>query len=236
VATLLGGSTIADHCKECGKELSFISKRLHKDSCPDCVIAEITPHCKECGKELDGRTYGDVCPECILEEKLKENKRRKGYCKECGKKLPAKPDLNWDRTEYLVDVCSDCEFVKYIDGEPIKPGEFTAQYVGGYGAYPEPLYVLMLTYSDHLEVPELGLTMPYDQLQNVQSMTKEDLSLGNVMLFGLWGFAMKKRTDYLIITFNDVVGIEQNPVFDVLGKISEIQPFLYEQMENARMG
>jgi hypothetical protein len=228
----------ASYCKECGKELSFISKRLHNGLCTDCFIEETmpTPHCKQCGKELDSKTYRDVCPDCILEEKLEENKRRKGYCKECGKKLPAKPDLNWDRTEYLVDVCSDCEFVEYIDGEPIKPGEFTAQYVGGYGAYPEPLYVLMLTYPGHLEVPELGLTIPYDQLQNVQSMTKKDLSLGNVMLFGLWGFAMKKRTDYLIITFNDVVGIEQNPVFDVLGKISEIQPFLYEQMENARMG
>lgn len=94
----------------------------------------------------------------------------------------------------------------------------------------------MLTYPDHLEVPELELTIPYDQLQNVQSMTKEDLTLGSMILFGLYAFAMKKRTDYLVITFNDVVGIEQNAVFDLFGKISEIQPFLYEQMINARKG
>lgn len=223
---------MAEYCKKCGKELSFISKRLHKGLCTDCFIEETKPYCKECGKELDARTYRDVCPDCILEE----NKRHEGYCKECGKKLPAKPDLNWDRTEHLVDVCTDCEFVKYIDGEPVNPDRFTARYVGGYGEYPEPLFVLMLTYPDHLEVPELELTIPYDQLQNVQSMTKEDLTLGNMILFGLYAFAMKKQTDYLVITFNDVIGIEQNPVFDLFGKISEIQPFLYEQMVNGRKG
>jgi hypothetical protein len=67
-------------------------------------------------------------------------------------------------------------------------------------------------------------------------MTKEDLTLGNMILFGLYAFGMKKRTDYLVITFDDVVGIEQNAVFDLFGKISEIQPFLYEQMINARTG
>ena len=216
----------------CGKKLSFISKRLHDGLCADCFIEETTPRCKECGKELDVRTYGDVCPNCLLEE----NKRHKGCCKECGKKLPVEPDLNWDRTEYLEDVCSDCEFVKYVDGESVNPDKFTARYVGGYAEYPETLLVLMLTYPDHLEVLELGLTLPYDQLQNVQSMTKEELTLGNMILFGLFAFAMKKRTDYLVITFNDVVGIEQNLAFDLFGKISEMQPFLYEQMVNARKG
>jgi len=96
--------------------------------------------------------------------------------------------------------------------------------------------VLILTYPDHLEVPELGLTIPYDQLQNVQSMTKEELKLGNIILFGLFAFAMKERTDCLVFTFRDVHGIEQNPIFDLFGKISKIQPFLYEQMVNARKG
>jgi hypothetical protein len=30
---------------------------------------------------LEAKTYGDMCPECILEE----NKRHKGYCKACGR-------------------------------------------------------------------------------------------------------------------------------------------------------
>ena len=221
-----------DYCKKCGKKLSFISKRLFNGLCSDCRYEETKTYCKECGKELDARTYGDVCPECILEE----NKHHKGYCKACGKKLPTKPDLNWDETEHLVDVCSDCEFAKCINGELVNPDKFTARYVGGYVEYPETLLVLMLTYPDHLEVPELGLTIPYDQLQNVQSMTKEELKLGNMILFGLFAFAMKERTDYLVITFNDGHGIEQNPVFDLFGKISKMQPFLYKQMVNARKG
>ncbi|MGB9370642.1 MAG: hypothetical protein WCB79_01705 [Halobacteriota archaeon] len=48
--------------------------------------------------------------------------------------------------------------------------------------------------------------------------------------------ATSSTRDYLVITFTDVVGIEQNPVFDLFGKISEIQSFLYEQIVNARMG
>jgi hypothetical protein len=181
---------------------------------------------------LDARTYRDICPDCILEE----NKRHKGYCKECGKKLPVEPDLNWDRSEYLVDLCSDCEFVEYQDGKPVKPDKFKAEYLGGYAAYPEPLDVLMLTYFDHLEVPELGLTIPYNQLQNVQSMTEEKYKASRFFLVGFYAFAWKKRYAYLVITFNDVIGIEQNPVFDVFDNISEIQPFLYQQMVNARVG
>jgi hypothetical protein len=34
------------------------------------------------------------------------------------------------------------------------------------GEYPEPLLAPMLIYLDHLEVPVLGLTTPYDQLQS----------------------------------------------------------------------
>jgi NMD protein affecting ribosome stability and mRNA decay len=71
----------ATYCKKCGKELSFISKRFHNGFCTGCFVEEAKPHCKECGKELEAKTYGDMCPECILEE----NKRHKGYCKACGR-------------------------------------------------------------------------------------------------------------------------------------------------------
>jgi hypothetical protein len=50
----------------------------------------------------------------------------------------------------------------------------------------------MLTYPDHLEVPELGLTIPYDELQNVQSMTKRGPYIREHDLFGLFAFALKK--------------------------------------------
>lgn len=194
-------------------------------------MAKWAKHCEECGKELPGNlAYMDLCSDRLTEK----HKRTKGYCKVCGKKL-RKYVLNADRTAYLKDVCSDCEFTKYEDGKLVRAGKFMADYIGGYGAFPEPKYVKMLTYPDHLEVPELGLTIPYNQLRNVQSMTKESLSAARMFLVGLYAFAWKKNKVYLVITFNDEIGIEQNPTFDV-DNISEIQPFLYQQMVNARVG
>jgi Short C-terminal domain len=190
-------------------------------------------YCKECGKKLTFLTKGftgaaDICLDCFDERRREENKRRKGHCKECGKGLPIIPRLNSDQTGYLKDLCKDCE-IKY----PAKLTKFNAKYIGGYGAFPEPKDVKLQTYPDHLEVAELGLTIPYNQLQNVQTMTEEKLKASRLFLVGILAFAWKKLTPYLVITFADELGIEQNPVFDV-DHISVVQPFLYQQMVNAR--
>jgi hypothetical protein len=37
-----------------------------------------------------------------------------------------------------------------------------------------------------------------------------------LLLVGIYAFALKKKMVYLVITFNDVIGIEQTPVFDVV--------------------
>jgi hypothetical protein len=175
------------HCLECGKELPWASG---SDLCFDCEFKVKSPadgvkstplaaksgkSCKKCGKKLTffntPSDRMDICLDCFNEEKLhrirEENKGRKGYCKGCGKSLPLTPRLNLDKSGYLRDLCKDCE---------IKcPTKVNAKYIGGYGAYPDPEDVKIKTYPDHLEVPELGLTIPYNQLQNVQSMTEEKL-------------------------------------------------------------
>ncbi|MGA2885224.1 MAG: zinc ribbon domain-containing protein [Halobacteriota archaeon] len=210
-------------CAYCGATLVHDiveEKKLTKD------------YCKECGKKLPLNTwpFRNICSECLTEE----HKRTKGYCKECGKKLPIMRVWNTLGTGYLKDVCSGCEFVKYQDEKLVKPAStFRTEYIGGYGAFPEPKEAMMLTYPGYLEVPELGLTIPYNRLRNVQSMTKESLSAARMLLVGIYAFAWKKNKVYLVITFIDEAGVEQNPVFDVEG-ISGIQPFLYQQMLKAR--
>lgn len=210
-----------DQCKVCGKKLSLTTNlRGTSDLCADCL--------KEENKRIE-------------EDRLFRYRGRRGHCKVCGKKLarvrPLDTAYNAEyRRNYHRDLCPDCQFVEYQDGRPVNPGIFLADYIGGYAAYPEPKVVRILTYPNRLEVRELGLTIPYNQLQNVQTMTKESLTAGRMLLVGIYAFALKKRTNYLVITFNDVVGIEQSPAFDLFGKISEIQPLLYEQMVNARKG
>lgn len=134
----------------------------------------------------------------------------------------------------IVEICvPTASFSSTQDGKPVNPGKFWAKYIGGYAAYPEPKDVRMLTYPDHLEVRELGLSVSYNELQKVQTMTEERLKASRIFLVGIFAFAWKKRTPYLVITFTDEAGIEQNPVFDVAA-ISAIQPFLYQQMVKAR--
>jgi hypothetical protein len=183
-------------------------------------------YCKECGRELHSTSpFNNLCSDC----KTEKNKGKWRHCKECGKALPIVPPLNSDQSGYLRDLCRDCE-IKF----PAKfRTKFHARYIGGYGAFPEPKDVKLQPHPDYLEVPELGLKLPYNQLQNVQTMTEEKLKASRIFLVGIFAFAWKKRTPYLVITFNDDGGIEQNPVFDVEA-ISAIQPFLYQQMVNSR--
>jgi hypothetical protein len=193
-------------------------------------MAKQASYCKECGKEIptfylgSGGRRRHLCSDCLTEE----HKHTKGYCKECGILLPFVPRLNADKSDYLRDLCSDCE-IKYPAKYNIK---FSAKYIGGYAPYPQPKDVTLQTCPDRLEVPELGLAIPYNQLRNVQSMTEERLKASRLFLVGIFAFAWKKRTPYLVITFADEVGIEQNPVFDVAA-ISAVQPSLYQQMVNA---
>ncbi len=184
-------------------------------------------HCTKCGKHLILFTRGDMCSVCyrkeylalkkeeerLREEKIREeNKLRKGFCRECGKGLSLL---------HSGDLCSDCrDKLEFLSG---KPHNYKAKYLGGYAAYPDPKDVKMLIYHDHLEVPELELTIPYKKLQNIQSASKESLTATRMFLVGAFAFALKKKRLYLVVTFNDVIGIEQNPVFDVLfDKISEV--------------
>jgi hypothetical protein len=159
----------------------------------------------------------------------------KHYCIKCGTKLSfaTKPlgrnniCIPCFKESFREDIAAKMEAAG-------KPGAtFRATYIGGHGAYPKPKAVKLLTYSDRLEVPELRLTIPYNKLQNVQSMTEEKLKASRIFLVGLFAFAWKKRKDYLVITFTDEIDVEQNPVFDVAG-ISAIQPLLYQQMVKAK--
>jgi len=105
-------------------------------------------------------------------------------------------------------------------------GVFDAKYLGGHSAYPKQKECKLHVYPTHVEIPEMMLKIPYEQIENVQTMTQEKLTATRLLLLGIFAFAAKKKKEYLVITYRDVAGIVQNPVFDVK-KLDEAQPAIY---------
>jgi hypothetical protein len=110
---------------------------------------------------------------------------------------------------------------------------YKAKYLGGHSAYPKNMDVNLILMPDYLEIPKFPVQIPYGKIKNVQGMTQEKLTAARVMLLGLLAFAAKKKKLFMVLTYEDEVGIEQSPVFDV-DKIEEVQPVIYQRMLNAR--
>jgi len=64
-------------------------------------------------------------------------------------------------------------------------------------------------------------------------MTKDKLTAKRFLLVGLLAFAWKKQQLFMILSFEDAPGLEQNPTFAV-DKIEEVQPMIYHKMISAR--
>ena len=109
------------------------------------------------------------------------------------------------------------------------PYSYKAKYLGGHSAFPKQMDVHLNLLSDYIEIPEFPLRIPYVKIRNVQSLTQEKLSAMRLLLVGLLAFAWKKKKLYMLLTFEDEAGVEQNPVFDV-DKIEEVQPAIYNRM------
>ncbi|MGZ4929271.1 MAG: hypothetical protein ACXV76_13525 [Halobacteriota archaeon] len=66
---------------------------------------------------------------------------------------------------------------------------------------------------------------------SLESDEKEGVTAGRALLVGVYAFGWKKKTPYLVLTFNDVIGVQQNPAFDpycdISGDISVVQPHFY---------
>ena len=110
---------------------------------------------------------------------------------------------------------------------------YKAKYLGGHSAFPKSMDVHLNLMPENLVIPEFPLEISYGKIKNVQGMTQEKLTATRLFLLGLFAFALKKKKLYMVLTYEDEVGIEHNPVFD-LKKIEEVQPVIYQRMINAR--
>jgi hypothetical protein len=113
---------------------------------------------------------------------------------------------------------------------------YKAKYLGGHSGYPKAMDVNLALNPDHLEIPEFPVMVPYHKITNVQSMSQDKLTAARLLLVGLFAFAWKKKQMFMVLTYEDELGLIQNPVFHIeKDKINEVQPTIYQRMMNARI-
>lgn len=113
---------------------------------------------------------------------------------------------------------------------------YKAKYLGGHSAYPNQMDVNLALNPDYLEIPEFPVMIPYPKITNVQSMSQDKLTAKRLLLVGIFAFAWKKKQMFMVLTYEDDLGLTQNPVFHIeKDKINEVQPSIYQRMMNARM-
>lgn len=110
---------------------------------------------------------------------------------------------------------------------------YKAKYLGGHSAYPKDMDVRLILNPDNLEIPEFPVMVPYQKITNVQSMSQDKLTAKRLLLVGIFAFAWKKKQMFMVLTYEDDLGITQNPVFKV-DKLNEVQPTIYQRMMNAK--
>ena len=113
---------------------------------------------------------------------------------------------------------------------------YKAKYLGGHSGYPKEMEVNLALNPDYLEIPEFPTMIPYLNITNVSSMSQDKLTKTRLLLTGLFAFAWKKKQMFMLLTYEDDLGITQNPVFHIAkDKINEVQPTIYQRMMNQRM-
>jgi hypothetical protein len=109
---------------------------------------------------------------------------------------------------------------------------YEAKYLGGHGAFPKQMDCRIILWDKYLEIPEFPLQIPYENITSIQAQTAEKITLGRVLLVGIFALAWKKKKLFMVLGYKEN-GIEQNMVFDV-DKIEEVQPAIYRKMVAAR--
>lgn len=111
---------------------------------------------------------------------------------------------------------------------------FKGEYIGGHSAYAKKQKVCLNCEPDKLTIKELNLSIPYNEIKNIENTTKDKLSAGRVVLLGVVGALWKKEERYLALTFPDhVLKNDQTLVFK-MDKLQEAQTAIYNRVAEAR--
>ena len=109
---------------------------------------------------------------------------------------------------------------------------YKAEYLGGHGAFPKKMDCHIVILHDHVEIPEMPLQIPYKNIESIQSMTQEKITVKRFLLVGLLSLAWKKKKLFMVLSYKEGM-MKYDMVFDV-DKIEEVQPAIYRNMMAAK--
>jgi hypothetical protein len=84
-----------------------------------------------------------------------------------------------------------------------------------------------------VDISRLLWVMPYDKIKDTHIDTAEKLTATRLFLTGILAFGLKKKHRYLVVSFEDEYGLEQNPVFEGR-EIDATQQEIYRRVGRAR--
>jgi hypothetical protein len=100
--------------------------------------------------------------------------------------------------------------------------EFRGQYLGGHPAYPKKRDVKIKLSDASLEIPELKMNIPYNNIKKIENTTRDKMSAGRVILLGVVGALWKKEQTLTVLTVQN-------------GATSQDLVFKFDDVEDAQV-
>ena len=113
---------------------------------------------------------------------------------------------------------------------------YKAEYIGGHSLFPKKMKCTLVLAGNAISIPEMGLNIPYDRVNEVRVTTEKDVSILRTILFGpVIGLLWKKKKNMLFLSYTDESGLIQNMVFDVKKKkTEEVAMSIYQRVAMAK--
>jgi len=113
---------------------------------------------------------------------------------------------------------------------------YKAEYIGGHSLFPKKMKCTLVLAGNGIAIPEMGLNIPYERVNEVRVTTEKDVSILRTILFGpVIGLLWKKKKQMLLLSYTDENGLTQNLVFDVKKKKAEEAAMtIYQRVATAK--
>jgi len=118
--------------------------------------------------------------------------------------------------------------------------DYNAYYLGGHPMYPNPRDVTAVFWEEGLEIRHhidkpAEIAIAYEDMTNIETLTAENMKLGRVLVFGLYGVLWKKSEPYTVIQYKDELGQERGIAME-FGNIEAAQRLIYQKIvENKKL-
>ena len=185
------------------------------------VMKKLFPRCPICGSEEGyefSAFYPDVqCVSCKAEWSISED----------GMELKKASEQGWDKE--LLNKKFPFEYwkglkklePKIIESQISEKTFAPTDYMGGHTDYKKPAIGYILLKPDSLayktsegSLNRMNIQIPIESFKGIEIRTGKEITFLRWFLIGAWSVLFKKKTEYLVVTYEEPSGMLQHMVFD----------------------